>query len=56
MVNEQIKRTFKELEAKAKEMNLHKGRIELLHLIGIEAEHGCPFSDKIADKFPELIR
>ncbi len=51
-----INKLFKELEAKATEMNLHKDRIELLHLIGIEAEYGCPFAEKLTDKFPELIR
>ncbi len=50
------KKLFKDLEKEAKEKGLHPDRIKLLWLIGIEAECGCPFADRLMTLFPELVQ
>ena len=53
---DEIKKLFSQLVEEAKEKKISKDRIELLKLIGIEAEcGGCKFADKIRNLFPEII-
>lgn len=51
-----VQKLFQDLENEAKEKNLSDDRIKLLRLIGIEAECGCKFADKIQKHFPELVQ